>query len=171
MLPALAGCILFGVPAVAIRVLLLGLSVHATAQSQSPQPGERVRIHLPEAVAQPENPVVNRLAIRGTVSRWGHDTLFVHIPGTQGELAVPRAAMLGLYRSRGVPSRPASGIRRAIGFGLMAGLYTGLSYGSASKWGVNHRSDAILIGLGFGATVGFLHGALFPTERWTRVRS
>ena len=155
---------------IAITLLLLALSIDASAQGPSLQSGDRVRIHLPEVAAQPETPYARRLAIRGNVSRVSIDTLFLRVFGTHGELAVPRTAVLSLFRSRGVPSRPVSGIRKGLTLGLLTSLYAGLTYGDISKWGVNHRSDAFALGFGFGAMAGFLHGFVFPTERWTRVQ-
>ena len=157
--------------AVIVTVLILAGNSLAFGQGLATlQPGERVRILIPEEAAQAETPVMHRFSIRGNVSRVVSDTLFVRIPGTMGDLSIPRSSIREVFRSRGVPSRPVSGFRRAIGIGLLTGIYTGLTYGQVSDWGASDRTDAAMRGAAFGAIVGFMHGFLMPTERWKRVR-
>jgi hypothetical protein len=61
-------------------------------------------------------------------------------------------------------------LRRAFAVAAVGALHAGLTSGMREKSGVTNRREAIALGAGFGASVGFLHGFIFPTERWRRVR-
>lgn len=153
-----------------LPILLLVARVAGAQGYAALEPGERVRVMIPEARAQQETATLHRFSFRGNVSRIQADTIFLHVPGTTGEVGVPFALVRGVYRSRGVPSRPVSGLRQAFGAAAIGALYAGLTYGLDENRSATNRREAIALGAGFGAGVGFLHGLIFPTERWRRVR-
>jgi hypothetical protein len=132
--------------------------------------GDRVRVLIPEAAAQREVPVLRRFSLRGNVTRVNADSLFLSIPGTVGDVGVPRGSIRRLDRSRGVPSRAVSGLGRGLGMAIFSGGLAAMTFDSRSLWGASTREDAAIRGATFGASIGFIHGVFFPTERWRRVR-
>lgn len=157
--------------AIAIGLALAARGISADAQDLSSlRTGERVRVIIPEAFAQPEVPGVGRHSLRGNVSRVVADSLFLSIPGTAGELGIARASIKRIDRSRGVPSRPISAIRRGLATAVVVGGFAALTFDLPSHWDANSRGDAALRAAAFGGSVGLVHGALFPTERWRRLR-
>lgn len=130
----------------------------------------RVRVSLPDTAGQP------RLAprqqwLRGEVAALGTDTLYLSMQGTAGPIAIPRRAIRRIDRSLGVPSRPASAIQGAVGFAIIGALYgIVLKAVEAEGWEDQSTGESAAIGAGTGAVAGLVVGALFPTERWRRVR-
>ncbi|HEX8905373.1 MAG TPA: hypothetical protein VF771_11050, partial [Longimicrobiaceae bacterium] len=107
--------------------------------------------------------------LRGTLVRMDADSMTVRLhPGT-GPLRVARSAVRRIDVSRGVPSRASSAAMGAVG---------GAVFGALEFWALNTDADghfesdreAAVTGAAVGAGVGLLAGALWPRERWHRVR-
>jgi hypothetical protein len=162
-----------------MRVLLCAL---ATALASAPLGGQlaaqfptdvavgtRLRVALPDSLRQAWAP--REQWLRGEVAALAVDTLYLRVPGTEAPVVIRRASIKRLDRSLGVPSRPASAIQGAVGMGIVGALYgVVLKSVGAEDW--RHRSlgESTALGAGMGAGVGFVLGALFPTERWRRIR-
>ncbi len=143
------------------------------SQAQFPervQAGVRVRVWLPEAQNQEQGPW-RRQQLRATVAGVSADTLRLSVPGTQGTLAVPRAAVRRLDVTKGV-SRGASAVERAIGFAIGGAITAALENDpGGTKWpNYNRTWRAAEEGAKWGAAIGAVVGFVFPTERWRRVR-
>jgi hypothetical protein len=155
-----------------IRALALTLVAHPiAAQSAAPDVPlhTRVRVALPDSVG---HAWPRRQWLRGEVAAKAVDTLYLKLQGTGGTVAIPRTAIRHLHRSLGVPSRPESALRAAVGWGVL-----GAALGYATGWpdwndGRSTRSagDRTALGAAAGAAAGFVLGAIFPSERWRRVR-
>jgi hypothetical protein len=159
-----------------MRVLLLALSLALvgrplTAQQPSELPAQtRLRVVLPDSARQAWF-TPRQQWIHGKLAVMAPDTLYLQIHGTAAPVAIPRKMIKRADRSLGVPSRPASAIQGAVGSAILGALYGILLRGSrAEDW--RHRSvrEAAALGAGMGAGIGFILGAIFPTERWRRVR-
>jgi hypothetical protein len=134
--------------------------------------GSRVRVVLPDSVRQSSGPWRQQW-IRGDVARLAGDTLYLRVQGAAGPVAIRRSAMRRVDRSLGVPSRPESAIRGAVGWAIV-GAFLGLATGwpdhyDADDGGRSH-GDRALLGAAWGAGAGFILGAILPSERWRRVR-
>jgi hypothetical protein len=161
-----------------MRILPFALAVGlASSQSLGAQlppeivSGARVRVVLPDSLRQASAPTRDQW-IRGRVARLTADTLFLGLGGVEAPIAIRHAAIKRIDRSLGVPSRGESALRGAVGWALFGALF-----GLATGWpefdeGVNERNagDRAALGAAWGAGVGFVLGALFPSERWRRVR-
>ena len=110
------------------------------------------------------------LLLRGRVTALAPDTLYLAVGDSLGPLAVPRALIERIEYSRGVPSRTSSALRR----GLIGAVGVAVLFALSNEW--RDDSDRIgtgtaaLVGAGFGLTLGGVLGALYPRERWARVR-
>lgn len=133
--------------------------------------GERVQLSLPEQAGQPDTPWRRGMLIRGSVDRLAGDTLHLRVEGATAPLPVPFTAIRTAWRSRGVPSRAASALRRGLETGLIVGLFAFATY-NVDRWdfGQSSRAQAGVAGAAIGALAGAVHGALFPAERWREVR-
>lgn len=151
----------------AALALAVALVSPALAQEAAePQPSQRVRLLLTSQRAV--EGYVPAQELRGTLLSEDADSLTVQVhPGT-GPIRVSRAAVRTMYVSRGVPGRAQSAATGAV-----AGAIGGALYGWIYNPERDHRSDqdAALLGAGIGGAGGMLLGALFPRERWKRVRA
>lgn len=153
----------------ALAALLIGLPSLLGAQWPSELTvGARVRAHLPEAQYQPD--ARRGHLLRGRIAALADDTLYLAITDSVGPLALPRPLIQRLDLSRGVPSRGVSALREGVTLGIV-GAATGLVVFSLLD--APNDADAgevalIYAGINFG--VGAILGALFPRERWGRVR-
>ena len=148
-------------------------SAAAPLRAQFPaevQTGTRVRLWIAEPYRQAEGPVRRQL-LRGTIERFTADELRLSIHGTAGAIAIPRASVRRLEVSRGV-SRPASAFERAVGGAIGGAVSWALMNDPRRSGGPHYRTDwrAAGVGASWGAGIGALTGALFPYERWRRVR-
>jgi hypothetical protein len=130
-------------------------------------PGARVRVRLPEVQYQEAIPRGHLL--RGRVSALAPDTLYLAITDSVGPLAIPRPLIQRLDLSRGVPSRGANALRQ----GVISGALWALAFAVFSETdnGRHDTGDAALLGGGVGFVTGAIMGALFPRERWKKVRT
>jgi hypothetical protein len=153
-----------------IIVFLVGYSFSALTAQWPPAiaPGARVQARLPEVQYQFSGSRGH--PIRGRVTALTADTLYLAVTDSVGPLAIPRRLIQRLDRSRGVPSRGASAVRR----GLLAGAGTALLFALLNDFDEPPRrmstESAALFGAGFGLATGAVLGAVFPRERWKRVR-
>ena len=156
-----------------LMLLSVAMPIPATAQSGFPaeiQPGTRVDVLVRDTSRQVWV-VPPQQSIRGTVTALAGDTLRLRVPHTSGTLAISRADVRHLRRSLGVPNRGESAARGLVGGAVLGALY-GLILRSTerSDWGERTTGDAALLGAGIGAGIGVVTGAIFPTERWKRVK-
>ena len=123
--------------------------------------GSRVRVMLPDSVRQAWGPRVQW--VHGGVEALATDTLYLRVHATASPLAVPRASIKRMERSIGVPPRLESAVRGALAGAFWLGLFS--LAGQDSFW-----NDKVTEGVVAGALIGFSFGAIFPTERWRRIR-
>ena len=130
-------------------------------------PGVRVQIRIPEAQFQ-ANARRGHL-LRGQIVQLGTDTLYLAVTDSLGALAIPRSYIRQLDRSRGVPSRGTSALRRGAILAVGTAALTMLTYGLEDDPYLS-AGEAALVGAGVGFAVGAVFGALRPEERWRRIR-
>jgi hypothetical protein len=130
--------------------------------------GARVQARLPEVQYQFDGR--RGLLIRGHVTALTPDTMYLTVTDSLGPLAVPRRLIQHLDHSRGVPSRSASAARRGVLAGAGAALLFALLNEMEEEPGRMSTGSAALVGAGAGLTMGAVLGALYPHERWKRVR-
>jgi hypothetical protein len=139
---------------------ILAFAAPVAAQTQPPQPGQRVMLLL--ARRQPVEGVTGR-QVRGTLVAADSISLSVEMSPGATPVRVPRAAVQQTYVSLGVPSRGKSaGLGAAMGIGT--GVAASLTY---MKDDTRSTGENAMIGVIGGALGGALAGALFPRERWT----
>lgn len=138
---------------------ILAFAAPVAAQTQPPQPGQRVMLILERR--QPVEGVRGR-EVRGTLVAADSTTLSVELTPGATPVRVPRAAVRRTYVSVGT-SRAIS-----AGLGAAAGIGTGVTY-SLTSFQDDDRSTSedIIIGVVGGALGGAVAGALFPRERWS----
>ncbi|MFN2563695.1 MAG: hypothetical protein ABR499_01620 [Gemmatimonadaceae bacterium] len=105
------------------------------------------------------------------VAAMGADTLYLKLQGAAGPVAIPHKMIRRIDRSLGMPSRPASAVQGAVGFALLGALY-GVLFRTleAEDWKDRSVGEAAALGAGTGAGIGFVLGAIYPTERWRRIQ-
>src|SRR5918992_1123570 len=131
--------------------------------------GSRVRVVVPDSLRQASGPWRQQW-LRGEVAALAGDTLYLRLQGTAGPVPIRRAAIRRIDRSLGMPTRAESALRGAVGWALLGaalGLTTGWPEGNRD---MRSNADAAGLGAAVGAGAGFVLGALFPSERWRRVR-
>jgi hypothetical protein len=132
--------------------------------------GSRVRVVLPDSVRQSSGPWRQQW-LRGDVAALAGDTLYLRLQGTAAPVPIRRPAIRRIDRSLGVPTPLESALQGAVGWAL-----PGAALGFATGWpdvrrdNGRNNGDAALRGAAWGAGIGFILGAIFPTERWRRVR-
>jgi hypothetical protein len=152
----------------ALLALAIGLVPVSAALAQWPSelaPGARVQVQLPEH--QYQSDARRGHLVRGRVAAVTADTLYLAVADSLGPLAIPRPLVQRVDLSRGVPSRGASAIRRGIGGGI-SGALVGWAIGALDD--DIDDGDAALIGGAIGFGTGALFGALFPRERWKKLK-
>jgi hypothetical protein len=151
----------------AIVLLLIALSTRSPLAAQETEiaPGRRVLVTLtPQREVEGFTPPQ---MLRGTLLEMTADSMTLQLhPGTS-PIRVSRDAIRRVYLSRGVPSRAAS---------AAAGAVAGAAGGALYLW-LFHRDEdfssdakAAWTGAAIGGAAGLVGGALFPRERWRRVR-
>jgi hypothetical protein len=149
--------------------LLLILTVCPQLASQWPSQitsGARVQVRLPEIQYQFAGHRGHYL--RGKVTTLTADTLYLAVTDSLTPLPLPRRFIQRLEYSRGVPSRGASALRQGLISGVTSAIFFVLVnelYDDGASAG-----DAALLGGAVGLTVGGITGALYPKERWKRVK-
>jgi hypothetical protein len=116
---------------------------------------------LPDSLRQAWGPRVQW--VHGGVEALATDTVYLRVHATPSPLAVPRASIKRMERSVGVPPRFESGLRGALAGAFW--LWAVSLVGESSVW-----NDEIAGAVAGGAAIGFAFGAIFPTERWRRIR-
>lgn len=145
---------------------VVGLSA-TTLSAQPPVPvGARVMVSLPEQAAQRAEPFRKRQLIRGELSAYSGDTLFIRPAPFTGTLPVPLRSATSLYVSRGVSSRVVNSARYAVA-GAALGAAALLVMDNSNDRSAEHRTA---VG-GLGAFSGFVGFGIFgllttPVERW-----
>jgi hypothetical protein len=130
--------------------------------------GTRLRVALPDSLRQTWP---REQWVRGHVAALAVDTLYLRLPGTESPVAIRRSAIKRLDRSLGVPTPVESAFRGAVAWAFVGALYgVLLRTVDAEDWRDRSLGESAALGAGMGAGVGFVLGALFPSERWRRVR-
>ncbi|HKP50103.1 MAG TPA: hypothetical protein VJU17_08835 [Gemmatimonadales bacterium] len=150
-----------------VLIALAGWTVSLAAQWPAQvSAGTRVQVRLPEAQYQvgPRGQL-----LRGRITGLAEDTLYLAVADSVGPLAIPRAFVQRLEISRGAPSR---GVSALLG-GLIGGAFGAATFYLVTVISPNggDSGDAALMGGAIGLGLGGLSGALWPQERWKRVRS
>jgi hypothetical protein len=144
---------------------LLAFAAPATAQSPTPQPGQRVMLLLRHG--QPGGEGLMKRQIRGMLVAADSTSLSVEPTPGAAPVRVPRAVVLHTYVSLGAPSRGKSaGLGASLGIGT--GMAATLTY---MKDDTRSTGANAMIGAIGGALGGALAGALFPRERWSDART
>lgn len=163
------------------RRVVISLAVLALVRAASPahaqglttlSTGARVRVAVAEAYLQ-KPWTRHRQWLRGTVARVSPDTVFLAVPGAQGLLSVPRGEILQLAVSRGAPSRPVSAIEQGVASAIVLGAFAALWNDEARRrftGGDYSRGEVVQRSAVYGLVVGGITGAIFPVERWKRIR-
>ena len=150
----------------ALAAALVPAAPAVAQENAEPQPIQRVMLVL---TSQREVEGYTRAqALRGTLVAEDADSLTVQLhPGT-GPIRVARSAVWRMYVSRGVPGRTQSAATGAA-LGAIGGAFWSWAYNPERQ----RRSDehALLLGAAAGGSFGLVMGALFPAERWKRVRA
>jgi hypothetical protein len=139
---------------------ILAFAAPVAAQTQPPQPGQRVMLLLQRR--QPVEGVRGR-EVRGTLLAADSTTLSVELSPGATPVRVPRAAVRQAYVSLGVPSRG-----KSAGLGAVAGIGSGVAVSlSYLRDETRSTTENAMIGAVGGALGGALAGALMPQERWS----
>jgi hypothetical protein len=141
---------------------ILAFAAPVAAQTEAPQPGQRVTlILLPRQSVEG----VRGREVRGTLLAADSSTLSVELSPGATPVQVPRAAVRQTLVSLGVPSRG-----KSAGLGAVAGMGSGVAAGlTYLKDDTRSTGENVMIGLIGGALGGAFAGALFPQERWSNV--
>lgn len=157
-----------GWPAI-LLALTLGMASSVAAQWPGEvAPGARVQVRLPEVQYQAGGSRGH--LIRGLVTGLTPDTIYLAVTDSVGRLAIPRALIQRMDLSRGVPSRGQSAAQRGLLMGAIGALWFLFVAELDDEPDGLDEGDAMLIGAGTGAVMGSVLGALYPRERWKRVR-
>jgi hypothetical protein len=130
--------------------------------------GARVRVALPDSLRQAWAP--REQWLRGEVTTLAGDTLYLRLQGAAAPVPIRRAAIKRIDRSLGVPSRAESALRGAVAWAVWFGLNWATIRHADGDGSWRRFGDDLVEGAAYGAGAGFILGAIFPTERWRRVR-
>ena len=151
-------------------ILITAAAMRLTAQWPSEvTSGARVQVRLPEVQYQLAGP--RGQLVRGRVAALSRDTLYLSITDSLAPLPIPRPMIDRLQLSKGVPTL----LNNALRSGLITAVLTSLvsvGLNELHDEPENHTSagTAALVGAGVGFVVGGFTGAVWPTERWKKVR-
>ena len=154
--------------AVVVFVATLLASAPAHAQMNTALVGERVRVHVRDDYRH--RAAGSHLELRGRVTSADSNKLVMELPHVSPPVTISRADIARLDVSRGIPSRFRSGMQGLVA-GAVVGALWGLAYhvldvgGGDTEW-ENAMGGGAVIGGAIGATAG----AVWPVERWRRVR-
>jgi hypothetical protein len=156
-----------------LLVALLASAMGAVADLAAQWPaavtsGSRVQVRLPEAQYQIDSHRGH--LIRGRISALAPDTLYLAVTDSVGPLAIPRPLLQRIDISKGVPSRGMSALIRGVVSGAASALGALIVFGINDDPDGIDSGDAALVAGGVGLVLGSVFGALYPRERWKRVR-
>jgi hypothetical protein len=153
-----------------VFTLTVALGSGLTAQwPEGVAAGARVQVRLPELQYQLAGP--RGQLLRGRITGLSADTLYLSVTDSLGPLPIPRLMIDRLQLSKGVPSR----LNNALRGGLITGIGTALLSVALNELHDEPDNDtsagtAALVGGAVGLAVGGVTGAIWPAERWKRVR-
>ena len=136
-----------------------------------PEPGQRVRVHL---VPQPRavEGAVSPQRLRGTLVGVTADSLALQIHPASDVTWIARAGIKRLDLSGGVRSRFESALVHGAVTAVMGSLQRTLFAAlDRDRYSNESLGESDLVGAAGGAVIGITIGALFPQERWARLRS
>lgn len=157
-----------------IIALLLVAAAPAVAQAQfasAVTEGVRVRVTIPDGFRQRAWEGRQAL-IHGNVARVTNDSLYLTLPNAAGTVGIDRLQVKKLAVSRGMQSPVESAIVRGIGGAIVsaAGTYIRYQLTAEEDRGSKSAGEAAGISAAYGFGVGALVGAIWPTEKWKKVR-
>ncbi len=155
----------------ATGLVALATSLPFTLHAQWPAElgaGARVQARLPEVQYQMSSRRGHLL--RGRVTALASDTLYLAVTDSVGPLAIPRSLVQRLELSRGVPSRGMSALRQGVISGAVGALSGLVAFSLIDESGGTDAGEAALLYGGVSFVAGAIVGALFPQERWKRLR-
>ena len=155
----------------ATAILAITTSLPSTLPAQWPEEladGARVQARLPETQYQMGSRRGHLL--RGRVTVLTSDTLYLAVTDSVGPLAIPRALVQRLELSRGVPSRALSALRQGVVSGAVGAFSALAAFSLVDESGGTDAGEAALVYGGISFAAGAIVGALFPRERWKRLR-
>lgn len=129
--------------------------------------GTRIRVWL---TSQPQalEGAAAKQHLRGTLTSYTADSLTVSIHPGAAPLTVAWPAVSRVDQSRGVPSRLTSAVWRGLQTSALGAVEFAVLDRADGRFGSTGK--AMLVGAATGAGLGILWGALFPQERWSRIR-
>ena len=146
---------------------LLGVAPVET-NAQAVEPGQRVRVRLVEQPYSVEGEAHPQL-LRGTLVGITTDSVMLQVHPTADVTAIARTGVERFYVSRGVPSRFSSAFNTAVHYVPVAVIKRLIV---AELHDLDESAgESALIGAATGAAFGAFVGALWPRERWRRIRS
>lgn len=153
-----------------IAATLLGIAPVATAvHAQSIDAAPETRVQVTVTDARLANAVRQNLILRGQLISQNRDSLVMTLGNTGSTVGIPWTAVRSVAKSRGVPSRLASGIMGMVGGALIGAIVAvPAKLGSDDPtltWGRALGSYA-----GAGGAAGFVTNFVFVRERWKATR-
>lgn len=147
-----------------LTLILSPLPQLGAQESLITDPGDRVRLQLSRQVGERKEPQ----RLEGEVLAITPDSLTLRIhPGTT-PVTVEIASVERLERSLGVPSAAESALRQGAFLGALAAVEFPILDMQDQQFA--SVGEAALVGAAIGTAAGLIMGALFPRERWERVR-
>lgn len=153
----------------ALALLLLPFSSAGAQQVPEIAEGDRVRVQLEGRPLQEEGWAPPQ-QLRGTLLAHQADSLVLQIHPGITPITVALGSVRRLEISRGVPTRARSALREGAMYALLGAIYFPVAESLASKRQFGATGEAAMMGASMGAASGALLGAIFPRERWSRVR-
>ena len=157
-----------------ITALLLVTAAPAVAQAQfasAVTEGVRVRVTVPDGFRQ--HAWEGRQAlIHGHVTRVTNDSLYLTLPNAAGTVGINRLEIKKLAVSRGMQNPVESALVRGIGGAIVSSASSFIRYHLTPEddRGRDSAGESAAKSALYGFGVGAFIGAIFPTEKWKKVR-
>jgi hypothetical protein len=154
---------------IALAVILIAAAPVASAGQQiAPQTRVRITLAPQRDVEGREDPQV----LRGTLLSMTADSMTLQVHPAATPVTVARTAVRRIDVSRGVPSRVASAAIGGLGGAALGSLALMQDANVTAAGDTAHGSvtKRALAGAAIGGAIGIVSGALYPHERWRRVR-
>ncbi|HET6228849.1 MAG TPA: hypothetical protein VFE05_02155 [Longimicrobiaceae bacterium] len=154
----------------AAALLALALLAAAPVRAQMPgavAPGARIRVWLTPLPRKVEGSAVPQ-QLRGSLVSLTADSITVRIHPQSAPVTLARRGVWRIDVSHGVPSRVESAARAGLGGAVVGAFYAPII--DYDRRYFRNTGEAAWKGAAYGAAYGAALGAIFPRERWRRVR-